>query len=113
MARIAIVEDLLQQTFRHEVFATAVVIVSALIGIPLRLYLLSAVSFDVKGLGQKFRRLFPVILIIDELWALSPFLLAPQIGIGLALGITAALLYLPFAQRTLILMRERSRTALV
>ena len=113
LARIAIVEDLLQQTFRHEVLATAVVIVSALIGIPLRLYLLSAVSFDVKGLGQKFRRLFPVTLIIDELWALSPFLLAPQIGIGLALGITAALLYLPFAQRTLILMRERSRTALV
>jgi DNA-binding winged helix-turn-helix (wHTH) protein len=113
LARIAVVEDLLQQTFRWEAIATAVVVVSALIGIPLRLYLLSAVSFDVKGLEQKFRRLFPLTLIIDELWALSPFLLAPQIGIGLALGITAALIYLPFAQRTLILMRERSRTALV
>jgi hypothetical protein len=54
---------------------------------------------------------FPGLLALDELWALSPFLLAPQIGLGLALGITAALIYLPFAQRALVLMRERSHAA--
>jgi cholera toxin transcriptional activator len=48
--------------------------------------------------------------VIDVLWALSPFLLAPQIGMGLALGATAALLYVPFAQRTLVLMRQRTLT---
>ena len=41
---------------------------------------------------------------LDELWALAPFLLAPWIGFGAALGSTAALLYAPFAQRSLILM---------
>jgi hypothetical protein len=40
----------------------------------------------------------------DELWALAPFLLVQQIGVGAAIGSTAALLYLPFAQRSLLLM---------
>ena len=74
------------------------------------MYLLSAVSFDVKGLTRKFLKLFPATFMLDQLWALSPFLLAPQIGPGLALGITAALIYVPFAQRTLLLMRDRTAT---
>jgi hypothetical protein len=86
-------------------------IVSASIGIPLRLYLLSYVSFDVKGLSPKFLRLFAGILVLDELWALAPFLLARQIGLGMALAITAALIYVPFAQRTLVLMREQPAMA--
>jgi hypothetical protein len=45
-----------------------------------------------------------VVYVLDEIWALAPFLLAQQIGYGLALGATAALLYVPFAQRSLILM---------
>lgn len=45
-----------------------------------------------------------MIFPFDELWALAPFLLIDQIGFGLALGATAALLYAPFAQRSLILM---------
>ena len=49
--------------------------------------------------------------LLDELWALSPFLLAPQIGVGLALAATAALIYVPFAQRTLLLMGDRSQAA--
>jgi hypothetical protein len=48
--------------------------------------------------------LFPFILPLDELWALAPFLIVEQIGIGLAIGVTAALLYLPFSQRSLLLM---------
>jgi cholera toxin transcriptional activator len=43
---------------------------------------------------------------LDELWALAPFLAVEQIGAGLALAITAALLYLPFSQRSLLLMGE-------
>ena len=61
-------------------------------------------AFKAPGLKEKFPRLFAVIFPLDELWALAPFLLLPQLGYGLALGLTAILLYAPFAQRSLILM---------
>ena len=80
------------------------VLVTGATGIPLRLYLLSAVGFDFRKLGETFRRLFPVVLVLDQLWAIAPFLLLPQIGIGLALAATAALLYVPFSERTLVRM---------
>jgi hypothetical protein len=89
-------------------WVTIVLIMSAGVGIPIRLYLLSAVAFDIKDLSVKFLRLFPGILVLDVVWALAPFLLAPQIGVGLALAFTAALIYVPFAQRTLVLMRQRT-----
>lgn len=108
LARLSRVEDLLEQIFGRPAWITTVLIVTAAIGIPIRLYLLTAVSFDVKGLSRKFLKLFPATFVLDELWALSPFLLAPQIGLGLALGVTAALIYVPFAQRTLLLMRDRT-----
>jgi cholera toxin transcriptional activator len=110
LARIYVVQELLQQVFGRSAWIMVLLIASAAIGIPVRFYLLSAVSFDVKGLARNFHRLFPGIFLLDELWALSPFLLAPQIGLGLALGVTAALIYVPFAQRTLVLLREQSRS---
>jgi cholera toxin transcriptional activator len=85
------------------VFAAAVVITAG-VGIPLRLYLFSAISFDYQRLGDKFRQMFPFVLALDELWAAAPFLLIPQIGLGAAFAISAALLYLPFSERTLIRM---------
>lgn len=80
------------------------VLLTGATGIPLRFYLLSSVAFDFRKLGDKFRRLFPFILAIDQLWAIAPFLLLPNIGLGLALAATAALLYVPFAERTLVRM---------
>jgi DNA-binding winged helix-turn-helix (wHTH) protein len=77
---------------------------TAALGIPLRLYLLSAAAFDYRGLGEKFRRLFPFLFALDVLWALAPFLLIEKIGFGLAFAATAALLYVPFSQRTLVRM---------
>ena len=79
-------------------------LVTAAVGIPLRLYLLSGVAFDYSRLGEKFDRIFLGILLLDQLWAIAPFLLLSQIGFGPALGATAALLYVPFAERTLISM---------
>lgn len=108
LARLSRVEELLEQVFGHPAWVTAILILTAAVGVPIRLYLLSAVSFDVKDLSRKFLRLFPGTFLLDELWALAPFLLAPQIGLGLALAVTAALIYVPFAQRTLVLMRDRS-----
>jgi len=82
----------------------AVVLVTGAIGIPLRFYLISAVAFDFRKLAGNFRRLFLFVLALDELWAVAPFLLLPQIGIGLAFAATAALLYVPFSERTLVRM---------
>ena len=80
------------------------VLVTGAVGIPLRFYLLSAVGFDFRKLGETFRRLFPFVLALDQLWAVAPFLLLPQIGVGLAFAATAALLYVPFSERTLVRM---------
>ena len=106
LARSSAVEDLLEQSYGHPALVSAIFFVTAAVGVPLRLYLLSAVAFDVKDLPQKFLRLFWPLFVLDQLWALSPFLLSAQIGIGLALAATAALIYVPFAQRTLVLMRD-------
>lgn len=83
---------------------SAAIMVTAGIGIPLRLYLLSAVGFDYQRLKEKFRQMFPFVLALDQLWAVAPFLLTPQIGIGAAFAASAALLYLPFSERTLLRM---------
>jgi hypothetical protein len=80
------------------------ILVTGAVGIPLRFYLLSAVAFDFRKLAGTFGRLFPFVLALDQLWAIAPFLLMPQIGIGLAFAATAALLYVPFSERTLVQM---------
>lgn len=80
------------------------VLITGTIGIPLRFYLLSSVAFDFRKLGETFRRLFPFVLAMDQLWAVAPFLLLPKIGLGLAMAATAALLYVPFSERTLVRM---------
>jgi cholera toxin transcriptional activator len=87
----------------------AAVLVTALAGIPLRLYLLSAVGFDYQRLGEKFQRMFPFILALDQLWAVAPFLLVQKIGLGAAFAASAALLYVPFSERTLIRMAYLDR----
>jgi DNA-binding winged helix-turn-helix (wHTH) protein len=78
------------------------VLVTGAVGIPLRFYLLSAVAFDYHKLATTFARLFPFVLVLDQLWAIAPFLLLPRIGIGLTFAATAALLYVPFSERPLI-----------
>lgn len=81
---------------------TVAVVVTAGVGIPLRCYLLSAVGFDYQRLDEKFRRIFPFVLALDQSWAIAPFLLAEQIGFGAAFAASAALLYVPFSERTLV-----------
>ena len=81
-----------------------VVLVTAGVGIPVRFYLLSAAGFDYAFLGEKFRKIFVPLLALDEFWAIAPFLIVDRIGFGAAFAATAALLYVPFAERTLIRM---------
>ena len=86
---------------------TALLVTTAAVLIPVRLYLGAAVAFDLRQLPSKFARMFPALLLLDLLWALSPFLLVHYVSTGLALGMCAVLVYLPFAQRSLVLMSAR------
>ena len=104
LARLRVIEEIIGGTSLDALSVVAPLITTAAVGIPVRLYLISAVGFNAPGLREKFLRLFPMMFVLDELWALAPFLLLQQIGHGLALGLTAILLYVPFAQRSLILM---------
>jgi cholera toxin transcriptional activator len=101
-------EPFLSQEVPHAKWLFALVLVTALVGIPVRLYFLSAAAFGYRGLTRRFLSLFPAIFPLDEFWALAPFLILDQISVGLALAVTAALLYVPFSQRSLLLMGEGS-----
>ena len=92
---------------RRALVIAGALLVTGAVGIPLRFYLLSAVGFDFRKLAGTFGRLFPFVLALDELWAMAPFLLLPWIGVGLAFAATAALLYVPYAERTLVRMAYR------
>ena len=85
------------------------VMLTAGVGIPLRCYLISAASFDYQRLDEKFRKIFPYVLVLDQLWAVAPFLLISKIGIGAAFAASAALVYVPFSERTLLRMAYMSR----
>jgi hypothetical protein len=86
------------------------IVVAAVAGMAVRLYVLTALAFDYAGLGEDFHRMFLVFLVVDELWALSPLLVAYKIGMGLAIAATVALAFLPFSQRTLMRMGYKSGT---
>ena len=80
----------------------SLIVITAMCGIAVRLYLVSSVGLAHPTAGRQFQRLFPALLFLDSLWAASPLLAGLSIGIGLALAATAGLAYLPFSQRTLI-----------
>ena len=79
----------------------ALLLMDAVLGVPLRLYQLTAVSFDYPDLGRKFRLLFPAVLLLDAVWGAVPLLFLARLQ-GAVLLCAAALAYLPFCQRTLI-----------
>ncbi|HVO81414.1 MAG TPA: winged helix-turn-helix domain-containing protein [Terriglobales bacterium] len=82
----------------------AAVIVTGGVGIIVRCYLISAVAFDYLRLREKFERMFLLVLPLDQLWAVAPFLLTEKIGFGAAFAAAAGLLYIPFSERTLLRM---------
>ena len=102
-------EEVLGQVYRAP---TAVLmpalLVLAMCGIAVRLYLLTSVGLDHPAAGEQYRKLFPLLFVMDSLWAVSPLLLVRKLGIGGALACVAALAYLPFAQRTLMQSSRKS-----
>jgi cholera toxin transcriptional activator len=100
-------ERMLAAAFGRALWIFVLLILTALVGIAVRLYLFSAAFLRYRGLAEKFRRFFVAVFMLDELWALAPLIIAPWIGMGLALAAAAVLVYLPFSQRSLLLMPER------
>ncbi|MCI0356303.1 MAG: hypothetical protein L0099_14870, partial [Acidobacteria bacterium] len=105
LARFDAVSTMAERFFGRSTGAfMTVLVLTALLGIATRLFLLAAVLFDYRRLGPNFLRIFPMVVVLDELWAFAPLLVAAKLGLPLALAATAALLYLPFSQRTLMRM---------
>lgn len=103
LANLAEINELLSiQPAGTEAFAA--MLVSAAVLIPVRTFLACAALFHAPGIQRKFHRIWPLLLLSDLLWSLSPFLLLHHISYGLALACTTLLVYSPFAQRSLILM---------
>jgi cholera toxin transcriptional activator len=100
-------EIFLEAALLHPVALMSLVVTTGAVLIPVRLFIMLAVALDYQNLPEKFSKLFPVLLILDLLWAVSPFLLIHHISTGLALGLSAPLVYMPFAQRSLVLMYSR------
>jgi hypothetical protein len=103
LANLAEIEDLFSP-LPKATQAFNLLIVTAAILIPARAFVLCAVLFRAPEAREKFLKIWPFLLLFDELWALSPFLLLHHIDFGLALACTTLLVYSPFAQRSLVLM---------
>lgn len=103
LANLAEIQELFSPLPKANVVFT-VLIVTAGVLIPVRAFVLSAVLFHAPGVREKFLKIWRFLLPLDELWALSPFLLLHHINFGVALSCTALLVYSPFAQRSLMLM---------
>jgi len=103
LANLAEIEDLFSPlTFAMQAFL--VLVVTATLLIPVRIFLLCATVFRAPGLREKFAKLWWFLLPLDALWSLAPFLLLHHISYGLALACMTPLVYSPFAQRSLVLM---------
>ena len=114
LANLAEINELLSPlAYASEAFA--VMVVTATLLIPVRVYLVCAVLFHAPGMKEKYRKIWWFLLPLDVLWSLAPFLLLHHINFGLALACMTPLIYSPFAQRSLILMGAggAERSALV
>ena len=103
LANLPEIADLFQISSRGSDLLNLVMVTAALL-IPVRVFLICAVLFRAPRLKQQFLRIWPFLLGFDVFWALAPFLLLHHFPFGLALACTTLLVYAPFAQRSLMLM---------
>jgi cholera toxin transcriptional activator len=110
LANLSEIHDIfLEASLSHAVILMFLLVTTGAVLIPIRLFIFAAVALDFQNLPSKFGKLFPALLILDLLWAVSPFLLIHHISTGFALGLSAPLVYVPFAQRSLVLMYSRGQ----
>ncbi len=84
--------------------AFLVIVTTAAVLIPVRVFVVCMVLFRAPRAREKFLRIWPGLVAMDLLWALSPALLLHHINLGLAIAAMTLLVYSPFAQRALMLM---------
>lgn len=85
-----------------EGLALPVLVVLSLVGVTVRLYVMSGVVLDHPQTGRQFRRLFPLLFILDEIWAASPLLMLEDYGLPVVLVLVPILAYAPFSQMTMV-----------
>ena len=83
-------------------YLTMAFILTAILGMAIRLHLMFLVLWDHVSAGVQFRKVFPVILILDAFWAFAPFGLLRKVSGVLLMACVPPLVFSPFSQRTLI-----------
>jgi len=77
-------------------------ILTAVLGIALRLHMLFLVMWDHVSAGVQFRKVFPLIFALDAFWAFAPFGLLDKVPGIFLMACVPPLVFSPFSQRTLI-----------
>ncbi len=108
LANLAEIEDLLSALPQADAIFIVMIVTAALL-IPVRAFVISMVMLHAPRAREKFLKLWRVLVVVDVLWALAPFLLLHHINYGLAVACMALLVYSPFAQRSLVLMGAGSK----
>ncbi len=90
-------------------YLTTVMMVTGVCGIAVRMYLIASVGFDDPETGVQYRRLFPFVFLIGEVWALSPLMLDSRWRLGLTIIFVVLLAYAPIAERNLVRSSYPSR----
>src|SRR6185312_2849893 len=103
LANLTEIEDLLSALPSAQVIFVALIVSAALL-IPVRAFVIAMVTTHAPRAREKFLTLWRVLVVVDVVWALAPFLLLHHINYGLAVACMALLVYSPFAQRSLVLM---------
>jgi len=103
LANLAEIEELFSPLPKATQVLTLMIVTAAIL-IPVRAFVLCAALFHAPGARRNFLKMWPLLLALDELWALAPFLLLHHMNYGLALACATLLVYSPFAQRSLVLM---------
>jgi len=94
--------EILERVFGLRATMSFGITASAMCGVALRLYFLTGVGLNHPQAPAMFRQAFPLLLVLDTVWATSPLLLWDKILWG-TLVCVVAMAPLPFTQRTLML----------
>ena len=103
LANLPEAHELLSAVYGTEAVFVGLIATAALL-IPVRVFLVCAALFRAPGFRERFLRVWWGLVVMDLVWALSPFLLLHHMDFGLALACVTVLVYAPFAQRSLVLM---------
>jgi hypothetical protein len=83
-------------------YLAMIYILTAILGIAVRLHMIFLVLWDHVSTGVQFRKMFPLIFALDAFWSFAPFGLLRKVSGILLMATVPPLVFSPFSQRTLI-----------